>query len=301
MFNLRNRRALTLMAAVVLPTVLPLASQAGVGDGTLVPLRMKYKLGEISRYQTNMSMSMAGVGTPKGPQTGGMPIQQLAVRQEFKTSRLLPNGSAEILVTTTNMQGAAGMGSSPLPKPVTIVMDARGAVTETKGMPAANMPAMFGNMLGANSLGTQQIPLPAKPVKPGDVWANSFTMAGMGTGTVKGQFVKVEEINKHKTALLHFIVSIPVKIMMDQSMQPTQSAAAAQMTMSGNVLMNVDNDVDLLAGRLIRSAGNGAIAMTIATKNTSKTTPNASGPPHSSVPRTTTFNTRITLGTTLIE
>ena len=302
MFCSWYRRALPRMAAGVLLTTLPLLAQAGAGGGGPQPLRIKYTTGEINKYQSNMAITMVGMGGPKGAQGGGMPIQQVSVIQQFKTGKLLPNGSAEVLVTTLNMQGGGGMGSTPLPKPVTLVMDSRGAVTSSKGGSTAGSPAMFGNMLGSNALGMQQIPLPEKAVKPGDIWANSIPMPGMGTGNVKGQFVKVETVGKHKTALLHYLVTIPMKIMMDASMQPTQSAAAAQMTMSGNVVMNMDNDVELLAGRLIRSTGSGTMQMTITSKNTMKQLPRKAGsPPRPSTPNNMMVNTQVTLGTTLIE
>jgi hypothetical protein len=302
MTRLWYQRALPRMAAGVLLTSLPLFAQAGAGGAGPTPLRIKYKAGEISKYQTNMAISLAGNGGPKGAQGGNMPLQQLSVVQQFKTSKVLPNGSAEIIVTTTNMQGGAGMGTTPLPKPVTLVMDSRGAVKSAQGNMGGNVPTMFSNMLGSNALGTQQIPLPEKAVKPGDIWANSYAMPGMGAGTVKGQYVRVQTVGKHKTALLHYLINIPVKMMMDSAMQPTQSAAAAQMTMSGTIVMNVDNDVDLLAGRLIRSTGNGNMVMTITSKNQPKPpAPRAGVAPRPVAPGTMKVNTTVTLGTTLIE
>lgn len=295
------RRTLPRVAAGVLLTTLPLLAQAGAGGGGPVPLRIKYKQGEINKYQTNMSVSLAGMGGPKGAQGGAMPIQQLSVMQQFKTSKLLPNGSAEVVVTTINMQGGAGMGTTPLPKPITLVMDSRGAVKATKGTMGGNVPTMFSNMLGSNALGTQQVPLPEKPVKPGDVWNNTLPMPGMGTGSIKGQFIKVETVGKHKTALLHYLLTMPIKIMMDSAMQPTRSATAAQMTMSGNVVMNVDNDVELQDGRLIRSSGSGNMLMTITSKNAPRQLPPKPGTPARPAPGNMKMNTNITLGTTLVE
>lgn len=301
MFCSLHRRSVPRLMAGVLLSALPLLAQAGQSGSGPIPLRMKYRLGEVDKYQSNMSISVAAAGGPKGAQGGG-PMQQVAVFQEFKTSKLLPNGSAEVLVTTKNMMGGAGMGTMPPQKPVTLVMDARGAVRATKGAPGTSTPSMFGNMLGSNALGTQQMPLPEKPVKPGDTWSNSLPITGMGTGSVKGTFVKIGTVGKHRTALLHYVLTIPVKFMMDQSMQPTQSAAASVMTMSGSVIMNVDNDVDLLGGRLVRSTGNGAMAMTIVSKHPPQAaSPKVGGPVHASIPTTMTVNTRITLGTTLVE
>ena len=294
------RRALPRMAAGVLLAAFPLFAQAGQGGSGPITLRVKYRQGEVNTYQTNMSISLAGAGTRKNAAAGSMPLQQLSAKQEFKTSKLLPNGSAEVIVKTTNMQGGAGSAAA-LPKPVTLIMDSRGTVKSTKGTLGSNAPSMFNNMLGSNSLGTQRAPLPEKAVKPGDTWSNSLPMPGMGTGMVKGQFVKVETVGKHKTALLHYVLTIPVKMMMDANQQPTQSAAAAKMTMSGNVVMNVDNDVDLLGGRLIRSTGNGAMVMTITTNAPKPPALKTGGPPRPSVPGTMTINTTIALGTTLIE
>ena len=299
MLCLSHRRVLPRMAAGVLLAALPLLAQAGEGGSGPVTLRMKYRQGEISKYQTNMSVSLAGAGTRKNAPGGSMPLQQVSVTQEFKTNKLLPNGSAEVIVKTINIQ--AGAGASTPPKPVTLIMDARGAVKATRGSLGSNASSMLNNMLGSNSLGTQQVPLPEKAVKPGDTWSNVLPMPGMGTGTVKGQFVKVETVGKHKTALLHYVLTIPIKMMTDAMMQPTQSAATAQMTMAGNFVMNVDNDIDLLEGRLIRSTGNGAMLMTL-TKIAPKTPAvKAGGPPRPSVPGTMTLNTAITVGTTLIE
>ncbi len=295
------RYALPRMAAGVLLAAFPLLAQAGSGGGAPAPLRIKYKQGEINKYQTNMSITLAGMGAKKGAQGGSMPIQQMSVMQEFKTSKLLPNGSAEVLITTTNMQSGAAMGSTPLPKPVTLVMDSRGSVKAAKGKPGGAMSSMFSGMMSSNALGTQQFPLPEKAVKPGDVWTTILPTPGMGTSTIKGQFVKVETVGKHKTALLHYVLMMPMKVMMDAAMQPTQSAAAATMTMSGNIVMNVDNDVEMLDGRLIRSSGSGTMLMTIIPNGRKAIAPKPGSPSKQPMPGNMKFNTNISLGTTLVE
>jgi hypothetical protein len=67
-------------------------------------------------------------------------------------------------------------------------------------------------------------------------------------------------------------------------------------------VMNVDNDVEMAAGRLIRSTGNGTMQMSIATKNPPRQIPQKTGgKPNPSVPRNMMVNTQITLGSTLIE
>lgn len=295
MNRLSYRQVLPVVAAGMLLTPLALFAQAGGKGATL--LRMKYKQGEVNKYQTNMAISAVPAGTPKGAGGGGQQLQQMSALQEFKTSKLLPNGSAEILVTTVNMQGGMGMGTTALPKPITLVMDSLGAVKSTKGSMGGNVPTMFSNMLGSNALGTQQIPLPAKAIKPGDSWTNNFSAPGMGAGSVKGRYVKTNVVGKHNTGLLHYVLNIPIKTMIDAKMQPTQNPAAAQLTMSGTIVMNIDNDIELSNGRLIRSTGSGTMTMSMV----SKTQPKAGGASKTPTPSAMTFNTSLTLGTTLIE
>ncbi len=303
MHRKRIQRTLPRLTAGLLLAALPLLATAGQGGSGPVTLRMKFKQGETSKYQTNMSVTMAGMGGPKGApgKAGGVPMQQIAVLQQFKTDKLLPGGGAEVVVTTINMQGAAGMGSTPVPKPVTLIMDARGGVKVAKASQSAT-GSMMGSMMGANPLGLQQVPMPEKAVKPGDTWSSVMAMPGMGSGSVKGQFVKYETVGKHKTALLHYVVTMPIKMMMDASMQPTTSAATAQMTMSGNMVMNVDNDVAFTDGKLVRSSGNGTMVMTITSKGGMGVAPPKPGTAvKPTAPKGITVNTLITMGTTLVD
>ncbi|MCW3052899.1 MAG: hypothetical protein JWN14_2069, partial [Chthonomonadales bacterium] len=276
--------------------------QSGGGP---VTLRVKYKVGEVSQYQSNMAVTMGGAKGASGSQAtpgggGGMPLQQMSAIQQFKTSKLLSNGSAQVVITTINMQGGAAMGSTSLPKPVTLVMDSRGAVTSAVG--ASGSPSLLGGLIGSDALGTQQFPLPPNAVKPGSTWTMALPMPGMGTGNVKGQFVKFEAVGAYKTALLHYLLTMPVKVMMDASGQPTKSAAASTMTISGTIVMNIDNDVDIASGRLIRSSGTGTMAAQFASKNIPKQIPPKEGaPPKPAIPKAATMAINLTLGTTLVS
>lgn len=299
-------RTLVPVAAGLLLTTLPLLAQTGAGSGGPVTLRMKYKVGEVSQYQSNMAVTMGGAKSASGSQAtpggggGGVPLQQMSAMQQFKTSKLLPNGSAQVVITTLNMQGGAAMGSTSLPKPVTLVMDSRGAVTSAVG--ASGSPSLLGGMIGSDALGTQQFPLPPNAVKPGSSWTMSLPITGMGTGNVKGNFVKFEAVGAYKTALLHYLLTMPVKIMMDATGQPTKSVAASTMTIAGTIVMNIDNDVDVASGRLVRSSGTGSMSAQITSKNIPRQIPPKAGaPPKPAVPPAATMAINLTLGTTLVS
>ena len=302
MFCSWYQRALPLTVAGLLLTTLPLFAQTGAGGGGPVTLRVKYKQGEVSQYQTNMAVTVGGAKSGSGGTAapgGGMPMQQMSVMQQFKTSKLLPSGSAQVVITTINMQGGVAAGAVNLPKPVTLVMDSRGAVTSAVGQSGA--PSMLGGMIGSDSLGMQQFPLPQSAVKPGSSWATALPISGMGTGSVKGQFVKLEAVGAYKTALLHYLLTMPVKIMMNAAGQPTKIPATATMTISGTVIMNIDNDIDLQSGRLVRSSGSGTMSAQIMPKNMPRQIPAKPGAPPRPAPQTMAVNMNLTLGTTLVS
>lgn len=290
------RRALPTLTAGMLLTALPIFAQTG--DKPLT-LRVKYRQGEVSQYQTTMAISMAPPPGTAAPQGGAAPLQQISVLQQFQTSKVLPDGSAQVLVTTKNMQG--GMGATPMPKPVTLTMTPLGVVKSASGSMGKNASNMLNGMLGSNALGTQQFPLPTQAIKPGSSWNNSFSLGPMGTGSLKGQFVKINMVGKQKTALLHYILHMPIKTFMNGA-TPTPTAAGATMSMSGSVVMNVDNDIDLESGRLLRSTGNGTMAMAISPTNPPKAPPvKAGAPQRPAMPGSMKINTNVTLGTTLVS
>jgi len=295
-------RTLAPVAAGLLLTTLPLLAQTGAGGGGPVTLRMKYKMGEVSQYQSNMAVTMGGANGAGGAQSSGMPLQQVSVVQEFKTVKLLPNGGAQVTVTTINMQGGAGMGATTVPKPVTLIMDSRGGVTSAVGAKGNSSPSLLGGVMGSDALGTQQFPLPQSAVKPGSSWTTTLPISGMGTGNIKGQFVKFEAVGAYKTALLHYLLTIPVKVLLNAQMQPTQTAAASTATLSGTIVMNIDNDVDLQTGRLVRSSGTGTMSAQFTAKNPPKQlAPKPGAPAKPAGPLSTKMAINLTIGTTLVS
>src|SRR5947207_3705134 len=82
--------------------LLPLVASAGQGDKGPFTLRMKFKQGDVLKYQVNMQMVMAII-MPNQPQPMTMPSNSSMVLEQ-KVDKLLPNGGAEVTMTTKNQQ-----------------------------------------------------------------------------------------------------------------------------------------------------------------------------------------------------
>ncbi len=240
--------------------IVPLAAWAQTPGGQITyTLQAKYKAGEIQRYQTSLL-------TQTILPTMGTSTMSLNMVQEQKTDKVLPDGSAEITLTTLNGQGT--LNDKPIEmetnkKPIRMVFDKRGNVKALLDVPkdAQNLGGMFGRNSQLNGAY-----LPIKPVKFGESWTATVTMptngGGKTTATVKSSFVRIEQIGRFRTARLRSQLTAPMAIMTDGQGQITQNAAKALVKLTGKITMNYDTNFAIDEGKLIRSSVKGSINMT---------------------------------------
>jgi hypothetical protein len=273
----RRHRGVGLRLGLCALFLLPPGAQAGQGGNGPVTLLMKYRQGEVLKYQMNMSMSMAmqmpgQPGQPPQPMNSSMII-------EMKVMKALPGGGAEVEETMHNQQGS---GRVPPMKPFTMTFDAHGKVLSMKGL-KANDPVTKAMQQSMASNGTQAY-LPSRPVKVGESWTQKVTVpAGpMGTmsGTMKCTLVKVENVGKYRTAHIKTVMPIPISSMMNAQGQPTKQANQAVMSMSGSGTVVSDTYFAIAEGRMVQTTGttNFSMKMKSAKSPASKTPKNPAGP-----------------------
>ena len=100
------------VTTIASPELLPLVASAGQGDKGPFTLRMKFKQGDVLKYQVNMQMVMAII-MPNQPQPMTMPSNSSMVLEQ-KVDKLLPNGGAEVTMTTKNQQATRATSVSLL-------------------------------------------------------------------------------------------------------------------------------------------------------------------------------------------
>lgn len=281
-------------ASLVIGGLLLIPAAVPAGQGNAVTLRMKFKPGETLKYQTTMQMN---IEMPMMAQAGGMKMDMSMVQLQ-KVLKALPNGGGDIEVTTSDTKMT--MNGQPMNAPatptITMTYDAQGNVKGVKGMPqAAGNPMMGGGMMNSNQMQMQGTFLPAKPVKPGDVWTLTVKMPGMtSSATVKGQYIKAETIGRYKTAKIRTVLSSPMNMMMNAQGQPTTNAKLAAMKMLGTMTMTMDTNFAISEGKMVRQAGNGGMNMTMKPVGT---------PPKGSpqMPNGMKMNMKMRMGSNLIE
>ena len=245
--------------AMSLIMIVPVVAWAQNPSGQSYTLQAKYKAGEINRYQTSMltQTALPNVGTT---------TMNINMTQEQKIEKVLPDGSAEIAVTTLNSRGT--MNDKPISmatdtKPIKMVLDKRGNVKSFANLPktAQSLSGMFG---GNSQLSGAY--LPTKPVKVGESWTATVAMpSAFGARTlttVKSTFLRLEQVGRFHTARLRTQMTAPMEIMTDGQGQITQNAAKAFLKMSGKIAMSYDTNFAIEEGKLIRSATKGTVNMT---------------------------------------
>jgi hypothetical protein len=239
--------------------VVPLAAWAQPPSGQTYTLQAKYRAGEINRYQT-------ALWTETSLPNMGKNVMNLSLTQEQKVEKVLPNGSADVLVTTTNTEGT--MNDQPVAMttdqtPLRMRLDKRGNVTLFGKIPkeAQGLSGMFS---GSSQLSSAY--LPTKPVKIGESWTATVNMpSAIGTkipATVKSTFLRTEQIGRYQTARLRSQMTAPLAIMTDGKGQLTQNPAKALVKMTGKITMSYDTNFAIVEGKIVRSAAQGSVNMT---------------------------------------
>ncbi len=273
---------------------LPMTASAQSGPYNLT---MKFKPGEVSKYLTTMQMTIT-IPMPGQPN----PFAQrsdVSLLQQVKVSKKLPNGGGETETVVLKTQGTRdGQPFNPPANaaPIVTVYDARGNVVATRGLPksAPGMPSLD-TLLGPGGLKTAGAYLPPRPVRPGDTWTQKVAIGTLGaSGIAKSSFVRLENIGAFKTARIHTVVALPIRIMMDAAQQPTQKANLAAMTVSGTVKITTDSNFAISEGKTVRSASAGGATMIITPR---KGTPMPAGP--NGAPQTMTMAIKMAVGNNL--
>ena len=297
-FNFASPKGLTsaLRCGMAALALLPLAAAAGPNDA--ITLRMKFKTGDVSDYQTTVqfTIDMSGLSgkpkdpkAPSSPQPGNM-TQQMMLLQHIKVVKVLTNGNGQVEVTTTNAQSG---GAS---KPVSMTYDPLGNIVsmQNAGTGGGLGGMMFVGVFSSNAA-VQGAYLPSKAVKPGDTWTQKVTIPGnAGTGMATAKYIKMTTVGRFNTAHIQSTLTLPIKVMMDAANQPT-TAEKAVTTSTGTVNMTFENDFAVAEGKLVRSAGNGTMSMTTVSKASSSTGSATGTPPKM------TFNVKLTSSSNLTQ
>lgn len=244
----------------IISAIVPMAAWAQTPGGqVLYTLQAKYKAGEVLRYRTTML-------TQTTLPTMGSSTMSLDMVQEQKTDKVLPDGSAEITLSTLNGQGK--LNDKPIEmetnkKPIRMVFDKRGNVKKLLDVPQEAQS--MGGMLGGNSQ-LNGAYLPTKSVKFGESWTAAVTLptagGGKTTATVKSSFTRLELIGRFRTARLRSQLSAPMTMMTDGQGQITQNASKALVKLTGKITMNYDTNFAIDEGKIVRSSVKGSINMT---------------------------------------
>jgi hypothetical protein len=310
--SLCKRACRTLSGAALL--LLPFAA-GGQGDNSPVALRLKFKPGEVSKYQTNaqfvISLPMQSKPTP-GSRSGNAATvpSQLSMVQQVKVNKVLPNGDGELSITTLSTQSSMGGqpgGISTTPsKPIVMTYSPHGNAVAVHNAPSGGVAGefMFSSLLGSGAVNMSGLYLPTNPVKPGDTWTQKVTLPSMAnSATIKATFQKVETVGRYRTAHIHTLLSMPVNAMLDINLKPTRQAAKAQSTANGTVSMTFDTNFAIAEGKVIRSAGNGNASLSIHMRQPASKP--ANGKPGAArpdpLPQALNLTVKTTIGTNLIE
>lgn len=291
---IRVTRSMALWGGAMLLPMIALAGQSNAP----VSLRMKFKTGATHKYQTSANVDV----------NGGMKFDISAI-QIHKVQKTLTDGGAEVEITTTEARNN-GQPTGPTP-PIIMNYDSRGMIRGMKG--ALSGGDMMGGMFNTGAMQMQGAFLPPKPVKPGDKWAQTFKMTGISSGAKSNsEFLKVERINRYQTAKIRTKITAPMTILLDAAVQPTTNPKQAAMKGVGRLTMTIDTNFAIADGKMIRTAGNGLINMTMKPTNapiqppTKTQAPKSTKAPQNAKPAPTPadglkINLKMQMGSNLIE
>ena len=260
---------------------LPHAASADAVDTGQLVLLMKFRPGEALKYQTNMLLGFtlpapAVVKSPSAQKrqatnssVGGTTFTVNAV-QDIVVRRAAPTGGGDLDVTTTGQNSLPGQPPilSNDTRPALMSYDAQGKLLgiRRQGESAASNP-MIGAMLGQGLLSMQGVILPTKPVKIGETWTQQVKIPGItgnGSSTIKTTLVRIENINKYRTARLHVVITTPVSAYLDAALQPAEKASGAASTMTGTAVVTNDVNFAIAEGRVVKSISKGQTTMSVA-------------------------------------
>ncbi|HLV79711.1 MAG TPA: hypothetical protein VKT32_05490 [Chthonomonadaceae bacterium] len=284
--------------------LLPLAALAGQSDAPAL-LRMKFRQGEVNKYQTNMQMTMhmvMNMGTGQShpgpaPQPMTIPVNMNMLIQQ-QVTKVLANGNGVITSTVLNQQmsmnGQTRPNGANTPT-TTITMTPLGKVVSMTGIPQQNpMSGIF----GPNSLSGMGTYLPSRAVRPGDSWTDTMRMPGLtgaGSGTVRSHFIRYETVGRYRTALIRSVVTVPLNMNMNMMGQPAGRSGAGTMTMSGSMHITTDNNFAVAEGKLIRTTGDGGASIAMHFPHSSQ----PSRPGMGAMPQSTLMTMKMTMTMTL--
>ena len=240
----------------------PVLSLKAVPAPTAAPLelRMKFKPGDVNKYQMTMQANILLPGQPAGAVTRydtniSMVIQQRVVKAN-------PDGSAEVAIST--LSGLGLVGGQPLKvdinaKPSTITFDARNNIVNIKNLsPSATGNDVTGKIFQSGALSTQGVYLPRQPVKIGDKWTQKVNISGLGqdnNGTVETKLVGFAQVGLFETARLRSVMKIPF-VIVDKTAKPP-------IPLNGLLNMVYDSNLALREGKVVRSTGTGDITVVV--------------------------------------
>ena len=181
-----------------------------------------------------------------------------------------PNGGGDLDVTTTGQNSLPGQPPilSNDTRPVLMSYDAQSKLTGIRRQAeTASANPMFASMLGQGLLGLQGLVLPAKPVKIGESWTQQVQIPGVtgsGSSSIKTTLVRVENVDKYRTARLHVVITTPVTAYLDAALQPVAKAGAAAATMTGTAVVTDEINFAIAEGRVVRSVSKGLTTLSVA-------------------------------------
>ncbi|HZP82715.1 MAG TPA: hypothetical protein VFB21_13830 [Chthonomonadaceae bacterium] len=277
--------------------IAPLAASAGQGGNSPVMLRMKFKPGDVNRYRMTMQMNMT-MHMPNQPQPMTVPVNMM-MTMEQKVDSVDAKGNGTVVTTIQNQQVTANGQTAPSPQvpPVTMRLSPQGKILSTQGMPANQVTNMMGNPFGSGGANGLTVLLPAKPVKPGDSWTQPVRLPGSAlSGTTKNTLIRYENVGQFRTARIHTVANLTLKMMMDGQGQPAKTASKAASIIQGNIKIAGDNNFAVAEGKLVRMAMNGDAAMKMQQKKAAGAKAGTARPPQNM-----TMNMKMTAAMDLLE
>ena len=226
-----------------------------------VELRMKFKSGDINKYQMTMQANLVLPGQPANATT--LYDTNLSMNLQQRVVKINKDGSAQVEITTLSGSGSVS-GQNFKPdiggKPSLITFDARNNIVTVKDLPhSLNSDDVTGKLFQSGALSTQGVYLPKQPVRIGDKWMQKVNIASLGKdngGSVQTTFVRMEPVGLYQTARLRSLMKIPFMLVDTTSKTPVP--------LKGMLNMAYDSNLAVAEGKVVRSAGEGAITVVVA-------------------------------------
>lgn len=225
-----------------------------------VELRMKFKPGDINKYQMTMQANILIPGQAAGASNPYDTHISLIVQQN--TVKVNADGSADIAIATQTGTGVVN-GKQYKPaineKPSVLTFDTRNNIVATKNLPkSAGSADLTGQIFQSGALSTQGVYLPQHAVRIGDTWTQKANIASLGkgsSGTVKTTFLRMEPVGLFNTARLRSVMKIPFTIV--------NGSSKLKAALSGMLTMTYDSNLAVREGKIVRSTGDGDITVIV--------------------------------------